>query len=49
MPLQDTIDTFSWYISQIDELKLAYVQLVQYVPGMDPTINGIVAFPLVNP
>jgi len=40
MPLQDTIDTFSYYISQIDALKPAYVQLVQYVPVMDPTFDG---------
>ena len=38
MPLPDTIATFSYYISQICAMKPAYVQLVRYVPMMDPAI-----------
>lgn len=37
MSLPDTIQTLTYYIAQISAMKPAYVQLVRYVPGMDPT------------
>ena len=40
MPLQDTIDTFTYYIEECIKLDLAYIQLVNYVPAMDPDFDG---------
>ncbi|KAH7930067.1 FMN-linked oxidoreductase [Leucogyrophana mollusca] len=40
MPLQETIDTYQYFISKADELDLAYIALVRYMPAMDPTIDG---------
>jgi 2,4-dienoyl-CoA reductase-like NADH-dependent reductase (Old Yellow Enzyme family) len=35
MPLNETIPTFVHYITEISRMKIAYVQLVRYVPAMD--------------
>jgi len=40
MPLQENIDTFTYYINQILARKVAYIQLVRYVAVMDPQIEG---------
>lgn len=36
MPLDDQIETFTHYISEIEKRKIAYIQLVRYVDVMDP-------------
>lgn len=41
MPLQETLDTFSYFISEADRLKLAYIALVRYTAGMDPEFDGV--------
>lgn len=35
MPLADTILTFTHYIKSVLAMKIAYIQLLQYVPAMD--------------
>lgn len=37
MPLPDTIHTYTYYITELAKMKLAYVQLVRYVPALDMT------------
>ena len=39
MPLPDTIQTYTYYLTQIASMKLAYVQLVRYLPGMDEPLD----------
>ncbi|KAJ7778403.1 hypothetical protein B0H16DRAFT_886102 [Mycena metata] len=40
MPLQETIDTFSYFISEADKLNLSYITLFRYIPRLDPIIDG---------
>ncbi|KIJ56452.1 hypothetical protein M422DRAFT_23711 [Sphaerobolus stellatus SS14] len=40
MPLQETIDTFTYLIKELDRLKVLYITLVRYVEAQDPTIQG---------
>ncbi|KAJ7034598.1 hypothetical protein C8F04DRAFT_568171 [Mycena alexandri] len=40
MPLQETIDTFSYFIAEADKLKLSYITLFRYNPRLDPIIDG---------
>ncbi|KAF8337263.1 flavoprotein NADH-dependent oxidoreductase [Amanita rubescens] len=40
MPLQETLDTFSYFISEADKLGLAYIILVRYMEFVDPIIDG---------
>lgn len=40
MPLQETIDTFTYYIKQLVSRDIAYIQLVRYLDPMDPEIDG---------
>ena len=40
MPLQETLDTFSYFISEVDKLGLAYIVLVRYMEVSDPIIDG---------
>ncbi|KAG7445332.1 FMN-linked oxidoreductase [Guyanagaster necrorhizus] len=40
MPLQETVDTFSYLISELDKLGIAYVALVRYAERLDPVIDG---------
>ena len=35
MPIPDTMHTFTHYLTQVSAMKLAYVQLVRYLPIMD--------------
>ncbi|KAH9478464.1 N-ethylmaleimide reductase [Psilocybe cubensis] len=39
MPLQETLDTFSYFITESDKLGLAYITLVQYHPYFDPVFD----------
>lgn len=39
MPLPDTMQTFIHYLTQISSMKIAYVQLVRYVPLKDPILS----------
>ncbi|KAH9478468.1 N-ethylmaleimide reductase [Psilocybe cubensis] len=40
MPLQDTLDTFSYFITEADKLNLAYIALVRYNAVHDALVNG---------
>ncbi|PPQ86621.1 hypothetical protein CVT25_006805 [Psilocybe cyanescens] len=40
MPLQDTLNTFSYFISEADKLNLSYIALVRYNPVWDAALNG---------
>ncbi|KAF9009983.1 flavoprotein NADH-dependent oxidoreductase [Cyathus striatus] len=40
MPLQDAIDTFSYFINEADTLGLSYFLLMQYTEAFDPIIDG---------
>ncbi|KAF8955862.1 hypothetical protein BDZ97DRAFT_1855277 [Flammula alnicola] len=40
MPLQDTLNTYSYFISEADKLNLAYITLVRYSPKFDFPIDG---------
>lgn len=35
MPLQETIDTFSYFLTEADKLNLAYITLTRYSPYLD--------------
>ena len=41
MPLQEAIDTFSYLISELDKLGIAYVCLVRYLTYTDSTYDGM--------
>jgi hypothetical protein len=48
MPLQETLDTFSYFISEADKLGLAYIMLVRYMEVFfDPIIDGASKLTLV--
>ncbi|KAK0461672.1 uncharacterized protein EV420DRAFT_1664558 [Desarmillaria tabescens] len=40
MPLKETIDTFTYFINELDKLKIAYVALVRWMEFLDPVIDG---------
>ncbi|KAF9053256.1 hypothetical protein BJ165DRAFT_849881 [Panaeolus papilionaceus] len=40
MPLEETIATFSYFITEADKLGLAYIVLVRYSPKFDIEIDG---------
>ncbi|KAK0197101.1 hypothetical protein F5146DRAFT_28636 [Armillaria mellea] len=40
MPLQETLDTFSYFISEADKFGLAYINLVRYVDILDQIVDG---------
>ncbi|KAK0469957.1 uncharacterized protein EV420DRAFT_1662635 [Desarmillaria tabescens] len=40
MPLEETLQTFKYFISEVDKLKIAYVTLVRYAEFLDPIIDG---------
>ncbi|KAG5638345.1 hypothetical protein H0H81_000588 [Sphagnurus paluster] len=40
MPLQETLDTFNYFISEADKLGLAYITLVRYIPATDVEFDG---------
>lgn len=44
MPLQETIDTYSYFISEADKLRLAYIVLVRYADATDPVFDGSFQF-----
>ncbi|PPQ86647.1 hypothetical protein CVT25_006831 [Psilocybe cyanescens] len=41
MPLQETLDTFSYFITEADKLGLSYITLVQYHPYFDVVFDGV--------
>jgi 2,4-dienoyl-CoA reductase-like NADH-dependent reductase (Old Yellow Enzyme family) len=41
MPLQDTLDTYSYFITEADKLNLAYFTLVRYHPSFDVEFDGV--------
>ncbi|KIK59821.1 hypothetical protein GYMLUDRAFT_44285 [Collybiopsis luxurians FD-317 M1] len=40
MPLEETIETYSYFISEADKLGIAYISLVRYLDMFDPVIDG---------
>ncbi|KII91231.1 hypothetical protein PLICRDRAFT_156167 [Plicaturopsis crispa FD-325 SS-3] len=40
MPLQETLDTFGYLITAVDNLHIAYIELVRYVAAFDVTFDG---------
>ncbi|KAJ6547016.1 hypothetical protein B0H19DRAFT_1304703 [Mycena capillaripes] len=40
MPLQETIDTFGYFLREADKLGLSYVTLVRYSAALDPEFDG---------
>ncbi|THH05193.1 hypothetical protein EW145_g4978 [Phellinidium pouzarii] len=40
MSLDDTLETFSHYIKEVDDMGLAYISLVRYTPKMDAEYDG---------
>jgi 2,4-dienoyl-CoA reductase-like NADH-dependent reductase (Old Yellow Enzyme family) len=42
MPLDETIETFSYLLNEIDKLGLSYVVLARHSPMLDPTGRGTV-------
>ncbi|EJD40857.1 FMN-linked oxidoreductase [Auricularia subglabra TFB-10046 SS5] len=40
MPLKETFETFSYYIEEIDHMRLAYIQLMRYFPMTEVVIEG---------
>ena len=41
MPLQETLDTYSYFITEADKLNLAYFTLVRYQPSpLDVEFDG---------
>jgi hypothetical protein len=40
MPLQDTLETFSYFITELDKLGLAYITILRYLDFFDPVIDG---------
>lgn len=41
MSLKDTVETFSYVIKALDEMKVVYITLVRYVAALDPTYDGL--------
>ena len=40
MPLQETLDTFTYFISEADKLNLSYICITRHSPFLDPTGRG---------
>ncbi|KAK7691789.1 hypothetical protein QCA50_005192 [Cerrena zonata] len=40
MPLEETLETFNYFVSEVNKLNLAYIALVRYSPMLDPTERG---------
>jgi len=40
MPLQETLDTFKYFLSEVDKLKPSYVTLVRYATALGPEDRG---------
>ncbi len=40
MPLEEDIATFKYYITELDKMGIAYIQLVRYLEVMDPEYEG---------
>jgi hypothetical protein len=40
MPLQETLDTFSYFISEADKLNLSFIELVRYSKNFDVEFDG---------
>jgi hypothetical protein len=40
MPLAETIDTYTYFITEADKLKLAYIALVRYLDHLDVVYDG---------
>lgn len=49
MPLQETLDTYSYLITEADKLDLAYFALVRYALVFDVEYDGISPLLIVSP
>ncbi|EEB92268.1 hypothetical protein MPER_09250, partial [Moniliophthora perniciosa FA553] len=47
MPLEDTLETFRYFITQADNLRLAYICLVGYDERLNIVIDGMLSLPVV--
>lgn len=41
MPLEETLETYNYFIAQVDKLGLAYIVLQRYTQFLDPIIDGL--------
>ncbi|KAK7441035.1 hypothetical protein VKT23_016817 [Stygiomarasmius scandens] len=41
MPLDETIATFNYFLSEADKFGLAYINLIRYIELTDPVIDGL--------
>lgn len=40
MPLDETLETFNYFITEADKLNLSYITLVRYTPYLDVEFDG---------
>lgn len=40
MPLEETLETYKYFVSEANKLNLAYIALVRWSPFLDPTNRG---------
>ncbi|KAE9390771.1 flavo protein NADH-dependent oxidoreductase [Gymnopus androsaceus JB14] len=40
MPLDETLETYSYFISEADKLGIVYIDLVRYSDALDPILDG---------
>ena len=40
MTLEDTVETYKYFITEAEKLDLAYITLVRYIAGYDVEIDG---------
>lgn len=40
MPLDETVETFKYFISEIDKLGIGYIHILRYVPALDMEFDG---------
>lgn len=52
MPLQETVETYSYFISEADKLNVSYITLARYVPylseGLHINFDKLIAFLIIN-
>ncbi|EJD47922.1 flavo protein NADH-dependent oxidoreductase [Auricularia subglabra TFB-10046 SS5] len=40
MPLKEAVETYTYFIQEVDKMRIAYIQLLRYVPLLDVPIGG---------
>ena len=41
MPLEETLESFRYFLGEVDKLKVSYVALVRYTTKADMVIDGV--------